>query len=343
MSRDIREFGLGDIAEVGRFLVEGFGTANGGFASKDVLTWKYFDPRGGSEGMRGFVAREEGRVVGFVGICPGTFHVAGDVGREVSTLHMVDWLAEKGQGNVGAYLFLRSHRQGETAYVLGASVDARRVIAGGGYVERAGVPVFRKTLRLGHRLRVPGGIGGAARLVRDAVETVTRPRRRVAAPVTLKRVDVFDHQIDAILQACEPGLVFSRRRPDLLNHLLRYPGKTLTGWMIERDGRTLGFALLAVIPSGRIRVGKVVDCFLPGRDAGDWHAAIDALTTELKAQGADVALACGSTDWSAEALGTAGYRRAYSLAFWLRDKRGLLPRHVPFHLTWIEADYAYLA
>ena len=105
MSREIRALDIAELGEVGRFLADGFGApADAEFASVEVLAWKFFDPRGGPNVPRGHVAREEGRIVGFVGICPGTFHVAGESGREVSTLHGVDWLSGGGGEEYGCLL-----------------------------------------------------------------------------------------------------------------------------------------------------------------------------------------------------------------------------------------------
>ncbi len=343
MPREITPIAIGDIPEVASFLAHGFGMASDSiFARPEFLRWKFFDPRDGSQGPRGYVSREDGRIIGFVGICPGTFHVASDAAREVPTLHMVDWLAEKSQSNAGAYLFLRVHRGVDTAYTLGASEDARRVVAGAGYEELQNMPVFVKTLRPQYRLQNPGGIGGVARALNDLALLALRPGTPPVASVKLRKVETFGDEIDVILNVCEPGVVFTRRRPDLLNHLLRCPSQTISGYLIERDGQTLGFALLSVIPSGKTRIGKIVECFLPGRNIDDWHAAMTALTSELKVQRADFAMSCGSTDWSAEALRRSGYRERYRLEFRLRDKGNHLPHDLPFHLTWIEADYSYL-
>jgi hypothetical protein len=65
------------------------------------------------------------------------------------------------------------------------------------------------------------------------------------------------------------------------------------------------------------------------------------LTAELRLRGADVAVAVASTEWTARALGAAGYAPAHTLEFRLRDRANLLPRAAPFHLTPMQADYAY--
>jgi hypothetical protein len=42
-----------------------------------------------------------------------------------------------------------------------------------------------------------------------------------------------------------------------------------------------------------------------------------------------------------QGLRDAGYRRRFALEFSLRDRQGLVPPEALFHLTPIEADYAY--
>lgn len=343
MCRQIRSLDPGEVAGVSEFLSRGFGLSPEIESLRpDFLTWKFFDPIGDATGPRGHLSWVDGRIVGFVGVCPRSFQVAGEPGREVSTLHLVDWLADPGQANAGAHLFLRAHRGVETGYSLGGSEVGRRVGTGGGYEKVKDVPVFVKVLRPGYRRRDPGGIGGGFRALKDLAEAALRPGASPGNPVTLRKVESFGSEVNTILGLCESGLIFTSRKHDVLNHLLRCPSRTISGYLIERDGTTLGFGLLSVIPSGRSRVGKIVECFLPGRNIDDWHASVVALTSELKASGADFVVSCGSTDWMAEALRRTGYRERYSLEFRLRDKARRIPRELPFHLTWIEADYAYL-
>ena len=64
MGPEIERLRPEDLAELGRFLAEGFGTAaDAEFAAADVLRWKYLDPIGEDDGPRSLVARHEGRTV----------------------------------------------------------------------------------------------------------------------------------------------------------------------------------------------------------------------------------------------------------------------------------------
>jgi hypothetical protein len=344
MARTVTDLLPEEIPEVSRFLVEGFeAPPDATFAAPDVLHWKYFDPRGGPAVPRGFVAREGGRIIGFGAICPGTFHLGGDPAFEVTTMHGIDWLAEKEHRNTGALLILRGLRHAETAYAFGGSDDATRVIQGAGYEMVAAVPIYQRVLRASYRLREPGAdpLRRGLRLARDlARRAVDRPRPP-AEPVELRRVEAFGPEVDAVLGACSMRVVFTRRRPDTLNHYLRYPRGGISGWLLGRGGRVLGFALLSIVPRGEARVGKVVDCFLAEADPGLWHAASWAMAEELERQGADVVLACGGTDWAASGLSAGGFRPAYPQGAWLRDKKRVIPRDAAFHFSFLEADLAY--
>ncbi len=90
-----------------------------------------------------------------------------------------------------------------------------------------------------------------------------------------------------------------------------------------------------------MHVGKIVDCLLPTTDVLPWHAAMVALSTELRHQGAVVAQAFASTPWVAQALLRVGFVPRFALEFNLRDPRRLIPDGIPLHLMPIEADYAY--
>ncbi len=88
--------------------------------------------------------------------------------------------------------------------------------------------------------------------------------------------------------------------------------------------------------------GRIVECLLDDPDDDDlWLASAVALTAELKRQKADVALAFTSTDWSARAFAAAGFGPSHTLEFRVRDRAGRLPKETPFHLSPLEADYAY--
>ena len=290
------------------------------------------------------MARDErGRIIGHVGICPGRFEGEAVSAGPVATLHMIDWLGARAHRAVGTLLMRRAHREAATQFVLVANDRARRVTGAVGYAPVAEVPVFEKVLRPGPRLRAPGHgpVGRLVRAARDMARAVASRGERPRARVALSRVETFGDEITPILANARTRAVLNARSPALLNAFLRYPRPGPSGWLVTEGGRLLGLALLNVVPRAGGRGGKIVECLLEGDDPDRWHAAIAALTGELKAQGADTALAYGSTPWAASALRRAGFRARYRLEFTLRDRDGLIPRGATFHLTPMEADAAF--
>jgi hypothetical protein len=338
-----------DLPELGRFLLEGFHAPDdSAFASSEVLRWKYFEPIGGEAGdlPRSYLARDggTGRVVGHVGVWPGRFRGVGLPPGGVSTIHMIDWLADRSASGVGATLMRRAHRSIDTQYVLGGSDAARRVIGRGGYDLVASVPMFRRVLRAGYRWRDPGPgpLGRALRAARDAATLLTT---RVPPPpirIELRPVEEFGPEIEPILASYEGLAVFASRGPDSLNHLLRYPRGGMTGWHLLLDGRLRGLALLAVVPRpGRVLVGRIVELMLDDPEERAWAGAIHALTGELEGRRADVATTFAGTEWAARALRASGYGSSQAIDFRLRDRSNLIPPGSTFHLTMTDADYAY--
>lgn len=349
MAHDIRPLTPEDLPELGRFLAGGFHAAPGApFAAPDVLAWKYLDPRGGDagDGPRSYLARdpETGRLVGHVGVCPGRFRGGGLPAEGVSTLHMIDWLTGEAGAGVGATLMRRVHRAADTQYGFGGSAAGRGVIGRAGYGLVAEVPVYQNVLRVGYRWKVPGpGLPGRLlRVGKDAAAKLVRRAGQPRARVEPRRVEAFGPEIGPVLTAYGARAVFTSRGPDLLNHALRYPRGGVTGWHLVRGGAVRGFAVLSLVTrDGGVREGRLADCLLDDPDDDAWHAAALALTAELGRQGADVAVGFASTGWSARALRASGYAPSYAMEFRLRDRAGRLPRGAPFHLTPLEADYAY--
>lgn len=338
-----------DLPELGAFLTEGFHTPpDAAFAAEDVLRWKYLDPRGTDAGQapRSYLARDPStrRIVAHVGICPARFRGGGLPAEGISTLHMIDWLAsEEGRG-AGGLLMRRAQRASETQYGFGGSAAGRGVIDRGGYHLIAEVPVFQRVLRPSFRLRDPshGAIGRGLRAAKDVVRSFTKPSRRSREQVDVRRVDEFGDEISPILRAYEQRATFTTRQPDLLNSFLNYPRGGLSGWQLLNEGKLIGFAVLSTVPGAvGVKVGKVVDCVLEGEQDEAWHAAFLALTRELKAQGADYALAFAANPWTVQALEASGFTKIHHLEFRLRDRgKKILPGTI-YHLTPLEADYAY--
>ena len=343
MTKEIQALRPENVEELSRFLARGFGvSAEKGPCSPDVLLWKYFDDRKSSFGPRSLVVREAEGIVGHVGLCPASFVIGQN--QEVSTLHMIDWLGSPDHRGVGSSLLRYAHQLTPTQYGLGGSDAAKRVVDATRYDRLASVPVFQKVLRKGFRLRDSKTFSwkSLAQTARDFASTITAKGQNPTRRIQLRQVETFGQEITPIVDAFASSAIFTTRHFDILNHFLRHPAGSIEGSLILDGNTVIGFALLNVLDRHHAQVGKIVECFLADQNLDLWLASIVALTSRLRALGADVALGCGSTAWTSQAYLASGYREAFPLDFRLRDHKGLIPRDKPFHVTFLEADYAYL-
>jgi hypothetical protein len=376
--REIRPLTSADLPELSRFLTAGFHmTHEADFATPEVLHWKYLESPA-TEAMehlqdrsrtsaapslaatseahaansilpRSFVARNQsGRIIGHVGLCRTAFvgHAINELGGCVPTIHIIDWLGSPDHRAIGMSLMRKAHEGVPTQFGLGVSSSALIVGERAGYELRELVPVYLRVLRTRYWLQTAtlNPLERGLRLIQDtAYHTLHRP---ISAPVAvaLRRVQAFGTEIESIVSQAGRKMIFTRRDPARLNAFLRFPRQAMSGWhLLNSAGHLCGIALLNLIPQdlGRTLTGKVVDCLLDDDDVELWHAAILSLTEELAHQGADLALAYASTPWAKSALQRSGYNSRFDIKFHIRDRQGLIPRHVPFHLTPLEGDYAY--
>jgi hypothetical protein len=366
MSRAVRPLAPDDIPELGRFLAAGFhADPAADFAAADVLRWKYLRPENAApagcsastdetdaavpDAPRSYVACDEaGRIVGHLGLCRTAFEgkALASAGGRVSTIHIIDWLGSPEHKAVGMSLMRQAHQGVATQFGLGVSEAALVVGERAGYDLRSLVPVYTRVLRPGYWLRAGGlspwrrGLG----MARDAANRLIRPPRSPRSAIALRRVPAFGPEIVPIVESAKEHAILTSRDPARLNAFLDFPRQSMSGWhLIDEMGRLRGLAVLNLIPKdgGRTRTGKVVDCLLDDLDVNLWHAAFHSLTGELASQGADLAQAYASTPWAVEAMRRNGYASRYSVKFHIRDRQGLIPRDVPFHLTPLEGDYGY--
>lgn len=349
MTREIRPTAPEDIPDLGRFLAAGFhAPPDADFAAPDVLRWKYLDGAD-PDAARSYIARDaSGRIIGHLGLCRTSFEgrALAAAGGRVGTIHIIDWLGSPEHRAVGMSLMRRAHQAAPTQFGLGVSQAALVVGERAGYELRGLVPAYTRVLRPGYWLRAAGlrPWQRAPRLAREIATRLARPPASPRAVIVPRRVPAFGPEIAPIVEAAQAHAILTTRDPARLDAFLRFPRQAVSGWhLLDEAGRLRGLAILNIIPKddGRTRLGKVVDCLLDGIDVDPWHAAFAALTRELARQGADLAQAYGSTPWAAEALRRGGYASRFSVKFHIRDREGIIPRDVPFHLTPLEGDYGY--
>ncbi|MEW4567958.1 hypothetical protein AB1L88_08835 [Tautonia sp. JC769] len=348
MTDAIRAINPEDIPRLSRFLTGAFGVPpDATFAAPEVLSWKLFDPMGGpADWPSGLVAETDGQIVGSISLHPTVIHQTGPSADPIGipAIHPIDWVVSEAGKGMGARLLMRVHRLAKVHLAIGLTPSSAAMGNRTGYVIRQRIPVWRRLLVPWYRLRNQGGGGWARRLLgtaRDAVG-LARPRRSPTLPIDLEPVAEFGSDAEQVVGRLAMPLCFTRRDPVVLNHFLRFPRPWFEGRMIHRGGSARGFLMLSVVPQPSVTRGTIVDCFLDDPDPDLWLASIRAATEELRRRGADVAECFATTPWITEALRDSGYRPVFDIPFYVRDRSGLLPpADVPWHLTQLEADYAY--
>lgn len=342
---EIRLLEPGDITSLSQFLVTGFGVpADAEFAAPDVLRWKYFDHKYTGDCPVGVVATDGHRIIGFVGV-DSTWFMFDDLHKQVTAGHGIDWLASKANVAVGLLVFDRGNACTDVQFVIGGSATAVAMRRKLGWQFPLEVAVLGKVLRPMHRLR-KGRIDplwkAALKVGRDYARRLHYPTREPSFHLQLRQITSFGNEIVQITQACRMKEIHTIRSVERLNHYLRYPKSNVTGWLLEEGDRIRGFALLNVSLRDGVFVGRIVDCFMDDPHPDLWHSALYSMTGQLNAQGADISLCYGSTEWMNRALALNGYSLQKLSPLAIRDTGNLLPRDASFYLTQLEADHGYL-
>jgi hypothetical protein len=213
-----------------------------------------------------------------------------------------------------------------------------------GFERKPKLVVFRKVLAPFHRLRITGQ-GLFRKWARAAKDTVSVLRARtppMSQTIELRSAPTFTEEIDGLQRRSSLRIVTCQRDHLLLNYFLRCPLSGFSGWTIHTSQRMIGFAVLKVSPHGRIRLGKIVDCWLDTEDPSCWQAAIVALIDRLRALSADDVTCHATTPILHAALLWNGFVKSQEKNVYVRDKQQSLPRDLPFGLSMLDRDHAIL-
>ena len=336
------------IPELSRFLLTGLHGKPGwdAFADEAVLRWKYLDPGLPSEETLSFMHVEQDRLVAHIGFCATEFVRLPGPAAGVPAMHSMDWLVAQTQGGPGALLMLEAFRRSQVQYALGCSESARRSLLAGGFKELFQVPLYQKVLSrfkpaLWREIHGSPPLSRRALLLAADFPRTFLRRRPDAREFRLRQVERFGCEVGEVIARYPGDLLLTSRHPDRLNHLLAYPRRSISGWLLEERDRVRGFGLLSTVDRPGLRVGRVAECFVDTTDSQTLAIALHLQERELARLGCDMVSCHASTAGMVEALVANGFFRRGRTPFYLRDPRQRLPTGVPFHLTHLEADAAY--
>lgn len=317
------------------------------FAQPEILRWKFFGPRGHWNVPRSLMLRKGDEILAHVGICTTEFTGAGQQSAATPAVHMTDWLSREEGGSLGTLLMLQAFGLAPVQYALGCTQAAERVLRGVGFEKILEAGVFHRVLRRKNPAvwRAIHGKGRAlarqaALLACDFAQSF-KPAQK-ARTISARKVERFDSRVDQLLQQSDYQATITSRSPTLLNYYLQFPRQNISGWLLEKNSECIGFALLALIEKPGLRHGRIVECFLRPNELNLWSDALSALRVELERMDAALITCCASTPWMSEALRRSGFFRRGRIPFLLRDPKKLVHRSRPFHLSYLEADLAYI-
>jgi hypothetical protein len=239
---------------------------------------------------------------------------------------------------------LRAFATSKIQYAIGGTEQAQAVFPKLGFESRPELAMYYKVLAPFHRLRTTGqGFfrkwAGTAKDIASVWRARTPP---VPHTVELCSAPTFTDEIDCLQRQSSLRIVTCQRDHLLLNYFLRCPLPGFSGWTIHTAGRMIGFAVLKITPHGRIRLGKIVDCWLDTEDPSCWHAAVAALVDRLRALSADD-VACYATAASMHAaLLRNGFVESKKENVCIRDKEQSIPRGLPLGFSMLDCDLAIL-
>lgn len=316
------------------------------FAAPDVLRWKYLSPRGPWKIPRSLLVMDGESITAHAGICTTEFLSLGKPSEPVAAIHIVDWLSNERSASLGALLMFRAFALAPVQYAFGCTPAAARVLVRAGFEEVAQVPLFHRVVsRRNPRVwrTLHGAGGGLKQFVYRAFDLVQSFRSgKNNSRLQLREVTTFGREVEDLLGKCAHQLLTTSRSPALLNYYLTFPRNGLKGWILEKNSKPQGFAITTLVEKPGLRHGRIVECFLPEAEPSAWADAVAALAAQLRSSRPDLVSCAASTSWMSEGLQKNGFLRRGRLPVYLRDPQKHLNKSMPLHLSFLEADLAYI-
>lgn len=241
-----------DAAGLGELLARSFNVSrDSAFLRPEVLTWKYWVPRGDWNGPRSYIFEEEGAPIAHGGIWPVLIGSGAD---EVRGCQVIDWAAAKGSPGAGVYLMREISHSLDFIQAVGGTDMTRRVLPAIGFSERAQVWRGARPLRplrqiLSHQTR---NWKLAPRLARNWIWS----RSPVAPPAANWTVEQIEpqHLVGNATEGSPPR--FSHRTKEFFEHYLKCPIGRMTLHQIRDASGPQGHFVLIVL-HGQARLAGV--------------------------------------------------------------------------------------
>lgn len=334
MTRKTRLLQEDDLSGVAALLKRAFGEGIS-VADVDSLRWKYLRPGPAWDGPRGFVADQDGAIVGFAGLIPGLFLSPGKA--PVTSLVVTDWAAVSTSPGVGVAIYAHAIRRAETAFLVGGVEVTREVVPKLGFRPFADATIYSRWVRPWREFWQREKSVRAVQRLGHAVLHQLRPKPFLPGRWTATSVDRFDAGIEPVLGFRPTRRTTFGRTLASLNHMLECPRSPMRGYVLQENSRIRGYAIVAFIGWE----ARLVDVNVDGERPEDWVAAYGAVSTIVRKDPNVCRIrAMAAVPDQQHALVQNGFWVNQHEPFMLFDPKGRAP-DLPLDLQFFESDLGY--
>lgn len=327
-----------DEEAITRFLLEVFQLPpSAPFVQRDLLRWKYFEPRPDWDGSRSYVLKQDGRIHAHACVVPVVFPTAGG---PVTAIRLIDWAGGRGLPGSGVLLLKKLMDYAGAVIAVSGSEQTQKVLPRIGFQVRARASIYARATRPWRQFRTdpfPRGWKAPFRLARNVCWSLALlpavPRGWTARPIPR-----FDSSLEHLLT--DPGELFTRprRSPEMMNYMLRCPGAIFTAFEVRQETRPRGYFVLSRV-AGQTRIAEL---WVDSGDPEDWRA-LCSLAVHSAAADPDTCeiFALASIGLLKNALAGSRLRLRRQEPIFVYDPRELLRGIPELNIGMIEGDEAY--
>jgi hypothetical protein len=238
-----------DQPAIAEFLRRTFGSeADEPYSHPEHMRWKYWQPRHGWPGSRGFLLKRDGELIAHGAAWPLRILAPG---HAMSAFHLIDWAADPKLPGAGVSIMKHMAELVDVVCVFGGTDAALRMRAAMGFRPRNEAQIWVKPLRplrqaLTHQTR---NWKSAARLARNWMWSREPAKERsqwTAAPIRVEGVP--------FPQSDGQRFVFEQA-PEQIRYLLQCPTARFEYFTVRRAGEPVGYFCLVFVP-GQARLAE---------------------------------------------------------------------------------------
>lgn len=301
------------------------------------MHWKYWLERSDWPGPRSFVLARGGKLLAHAGLVPG---IGAWNGSRARTLHLIDWAARPDAVGAGVSLMKHLGRSVDALIAIGGSAQTLAIVGQIGFRPIGVATTYVRTL---HPLRILRSTSRprwriVPRLARSALWAARAPVPREDCELERLRPEEAG-TLGPLLPVPSAGLAILERSAPLFRYLLACPIVPFELQVWKKEGEARGYFLLARAP-GQVRL---VDCWTPSADPGDWRTLIlCAVRRALADREAAELIAWSSDARLSDTLEQCGFHPRGAVPIQVHARRGSGFGPSALRVQMIDNDAAYL-